>query len=189
MPRLKKKYTQPRSARVAPVVPAGEVDPVDMTLKGAAKRYGIKVKSIRTLIKNYGVGVAQMGKYGTVRIAEMDALRAKLELCDKLNADPYLRTLPLSKRWKWKPRKPADVIANTPEQADAETRAVKYAITAGIPFTTRPDGAFMFLDLRGLICFPSSEETQRYASVNVRQDLVAGSSVRPVQVSACNRVV
>jgi hypothetical protein len=58
-----------------------------MTLRGAAKRHGVPIKSIRTLIKNYRIGVAQMGKYGTVRIAEMDALQAKLELCDKLNAD------------------------------------------------------------------------------------------------------
>jgi hypothetical protein len=106
-------------------------------------------------------------KYGSVRIAEMDALRAKLELCDKLNADPYLRTLPLSKRWKWKPRKPADVIANTPDQAHAETRAVEYAITVGIPFTTRPDGAFVFLDLRGINLFPIGE--RRTTAVSVRQ--------------------
>ncbi len=177
MPRLKKKYmekhAQPRPVRVAPVVrPEAAVPVVDMTLKDAAKRYGVKVKSIRTLIKNYGIGVAQMGKYGTVRIAEMDALRAKLELCDKLNADPYLRTLPLSKRWKWKPRKPGAVIdPNSPEQSEAECRAVEYAISVGIPFTVRADGAFVFLDLRGLICFPSvrGKQPQRYASVNVHQ--------------------
>jgi hypothetical protein len=50
------------------------------------------------------------------------------------------------------------VIARTPEQDQAEVRAVEYAITTGIPFTTHPDGAFVFLDLRGLMCFPSSEE-------------------------------
>jgi hypothetical protein len=126
-----------------------------------------------------------MGKYGTIRIAEMDALQAKLALCDKLNADPYLRTLPLSRRWKWKPRKPAEVIAYTPEQARAETRAVEYAITVGIPFTTCADGAFVFLDLRGLICFPSSEERPLgYAFANVPtggpQDLVARTGVEPV---------
>lgn len=92
-----------------------------------------------------------MGKYGTIRIDEMDALQAKLEICDKLNADPYWPTPSLSKRWKWKPRKPADVIARTPDQAHAETRAAEYAITVGIPFTAGADGAFVFLDLRGLI--------------------------------------
>ena len=99
-----------------------------------------------------------MGKYGTISIVYMDALRAKLELCDKLNVDPYLLTLSKSKRWKWRPRKPTDVIAYTPEQIHAEKRAAEYAITAGIPFTTHLDGAFVFLDLRGLICFPSTKE-------------------------------
>ena len=131
-----------------------------MTLKGAAARYGIKLKSVRTIIEKNAVPVTRMGKYGTISIAYMDALRAKLELCDKLNADPYQRTLSKSKRWKWRPRKPTDTIAYpyTPEQIHAETRAVEYAITAGIPFTTGPEGVFVFLDLRGLICFPSSGE-------------------------------
>jgi hypothetical protein len=51
MPRLKKKYmekhAQPLPVRVAPVVrPEAAVPVVDMTLKDAAKRYGVKVKSI-----------------------------------------------------------------------------------------------------------------------------------------------
>jgi hypothetical protein len=164
MPRLKKKYmekqAQSPSVVVAPVEPAPAPDAESMTLKGAAARYGIKLKPVRTLIKTHGIPVTRMGKCGTVRIADMDALRAKLALCDKLNADPYLLTLPKSKRWKWRPRKPNDTIAfpSTPEQIHAETRAVDYAITAGIPFTTRPDGAFVFLDLRGLICFASTKE-------------------------------
>jgi hypothetical protein len=123
MPRLKKKYmkkyAQPRPV-VAPVRPGEATAHVlNMTLRDAATRYGVPVKSIRTLVKNYGIDVAQ---------------------------------------WKWKPRKPAEVIVDSPEQAHAETRAVEYAIAAGIRFTARADGAFMFLDLRGLICFPSSEE-------------------------------
>src|ERR1700733_9278125 len=62
-------------------------------------------------------------------------------------------TTQLAKCRKWKPRKPADMIPYTPEESHAETRAAEYAIAAEIPFTTRPDGAFVFLDLRGLICF------------------------------------
>jgi hypothetical protein len=161
MPRLKKKYMEkPQPKPVAPD-PAGKNPPVEvisLRLRGMAARHGVPIKTIRTLAKKYGIAIAQMGKYGTIRVADMDALQAKLGLCDKLNADPYLLTLPLSKRWKWKPRKPSDVIARTPEQAEAERQAVKYAITSGIPFTARDDGAFVFLDLRGLICFPSSEE-------------------------------
>jgi hypothetical protein len=170
MPRLKKKYMEkPQPKPVAPD-PTGKKPPVqiiNMTLRDMATRHGVPIKTIRTLAKKYGIAVAQMGKYGTIRIAEMDALQAKLGLCDKLNADPYLRTLPLSKRLKWKPRKPADVIGRTPEQAQAEARAVEYAITVGIPFTARADGAFVFLDLRGLICFPSEEPPLGYGFANV----------------------
>jgi hypothetical protein len=171
MPRLKKKYMEkPQPKPVAPD-PPGEKPPVEiinMTLRDMATRHGVPIKTIRTLAKKYGIAIAQMGKYGTIHISDMDALQAKLGLCDKLNADPYLLALPLSKRWKWKPRKPTDVIARTPEQAHAETRAVGYAISAGIPFTARADGAFVFLDLRGLICFASSEDPPLgYAFANV----------------------
>jgi hypothetical protein len=66
MPRLKKKYmekyAQPRPVRGAPVRPGeAAVSVLDMTFRDAAKRYGVKVKSIRTLARNYGIGVAQMG--------------------------------------------------------------------------------------------------------------------------------
>jgi hypothetical protein len=172
MSRLKKKYME-KYAQPQPVVPVpgnakAAVQIINMTLRDTATRHGVPIKTIRTLAKKYGIAIAQMGKYGTIRISDMDALQAKLGLCDKPNADPYLRSLPLSKRWKWRPRKPTDVIARTPEQAQAEVRAVEYAIIAGIPFTARADGAFVFLDLRGLICFPSPEERPLgYAFANV----------------------
>jgi hypothetical protein len=164
MPRLKKKYmekyAQPPVVAAPVVVAPPATDAESMTLRGAAARYGIKLKSVRTLIEKHGIPVTRMAKYGTVRIADMDALRAKLELCDKLNADPYQRTLPNSKRWKWRPRKVTDTVAHpyTPEQIHAETRATEYAITAGIPFTQDPLGILYFLDLRGLMCFPSTNE-------------------------------
>ena len=162
MPRIKKKYmekkAQPPPRVVAPDPPTPDAE--SMTLRGAAARYGIALKPVRTLIKKHGIHVTRMGKCGTVRIADMDALRAKLALCDKLNADPYLLTLPKSQRWKWRPRKLTDTIAypSTPEQIHAETRATEYAIAAGIPFTTGPEGVFVFVDLRGLMCFPSTKE-------------------------------
>jgi hypothetical protein len=162
MPRLKKKYMEKyaQPAVAAPVDPPPTPDAESMTLRGAAARYGIKLKPVRTLIKTHGIHVTRMGKCGTVRIADMDALRAKLELCDKLNADPYLLTLPTSQRWKWRPRKVTDTTAYpcTPEQIHAETQATEYAITAGIPFTQDPQGILYFLDLRGLMCFPSTNE-------------------------------
>jgi hypothetical protein len=159
MSRLKKKYREKPQPPVAvrPEQPPGDV--INMTLRGLATRHGLSIKVMRGLVKKYGITIAQMGKAGTIRVADVDALQAKLGLCGRLNADPYLRSLPLSKRWKWRPRKPTEVIARTPEQAEAERRAVEYAITTGIPFTARVDGAFVFLDLRGLICFPPSKES------------------------------
>ncbi len=90
MPRLKKKE-KPQPKPVAPD-PAGKKPPVqiiNMTLRDMATRHGVPIKTIRTLAKKYGIAIAQMGKYGTIRISDMDALQAKLGLCDKLNADPY----------------------------------------------------------------------------------------------------
>jgi hypothetical protein len=69
-----------------------------MTLRDTATRHGVPIKTIRTLTQKYGIDNARMGKFGTIRVADMDALWAKLKLCEKLNADPYLRTLSKSKR-------------------------------------------------------------------------------------------
>jgi hypothetical protein len=172
MPRIKKKYMEKAQPEVAPLATVQSASPpvpvITMRLKDIAARHGVPSKTIATLAKKYGLDNARMGKFGTLRVADVDALWAKLQLCEKLNADPYLLTLPLSKRWKWRPRKPTDVIAYTPEQAHAETRAVEYALASGIPLTTRDDSAFVFLDLQGLICFPSSKERPKgYAFANV----------------------
>jgi hypothetical protein len=102
MPRLKKKNMQ-----AAPVVPVACADNfgVTMTFKHAAQHYGVPVSTIRTVVKNYGLDVAQMGKYKTVRLVDLEVLWAKLAICEKLNADPLLRKLRQAKRWRWEPER------------------------------------------------------------------------------------
>jgi hypothetical protein len=108
MARLKKNV---QAAPVEPVLSADTLSPltgervVDATYKHAALRCGVPVSTIRTLVKNYGLDAPRMGKYKTVRLADLEILREKLAACDKLNADPILHRLPKEKRWRWEPER------------------------------------------------------------------------------------
>ncbi len=76
-----------------------------MTFRQAAEFYGVKISSIRKTVKNYGLDAPRMGKYKTVRLADLEILREKRAACDKLNADPVLNRLPKARRWRWEPER------------------------------------------------------------------------------------
>jgi hypothetical protein len=108
MTRLKKNI---QAAPVERVLSSDTLSPptgervVDATYKHAAIRCGVPVSTIRTLIKNYGLDAPRMGKYKTVRLADLEILREKLAACDKLNADPVLKRLPKARKWRWEPER------------------------------------------------------------------------------------
>ena len=89
-----------KSIRSTPIKPG-----VAMTFRQAAEFYGVKISSIRNTVKKYGLDAPRVGKYRTVRLADLELLREKRAACDKLNADPVLKRLPKARRWQWEPER------------------------------------------------------------------------------------